>query len=235
MDYITGDGYRGWARRGQPFNFPPMDTTLIPTSEYWNRFGKPGLITECGCCWFGGPDFALENDVHQLCWAGWMTHLAGTSLFWWFEYVDEKDLYRRYGAFARYAKGEDKRGRDLEIDRREIDAESPTMSELQMLTLTDRDGGYAWIYDIKEYDVWTKSREDQGIYHEKRDYVSPEFLGARAPITGLRNGAYRVEVWDTTEGKIVATLDLETRRGSITVPLPPFRKDIALKIKPAVK
>jgi hypothetical protein len=162
-----------------------------------------------------------------------MTHLAGTSLFWWSEYVDEKDLYWHYGAFAKYAQGEDKRGRDLEIDKREIHAGDNAGAKLQMLSLTDKDGGYAWIYDLKEYDVWTKSREDRGIYHEKRDYVSPEFLGTRAPVTGLRNGSYRVEVWDTAEGKIVATLDLKARGGSLTVPLPPFRKDVALKIKPA--
>jgi hypothetical protein len=233
MDFVTGDAYRGWAGQGAPFHFPPFYELLSQTSEYWNKFKKPGLVTECGCCWFGGTEYALFNDVHQVCWATWMTHLAGTSLFWWFEYVDTKDLYWHYKAFAKFVEGEDRRGRKLYMGKVGINTGGSNHQELTMTLLTNEQGGYAWIYDNAEFDIYTKTNRDVGIFHETREYVAPEFRNVQVPIKGLSQGKYLVEVWDTYKGEVITSKVLETVGTTVTVELPPFIKDIALKIKPA--
>ena len=233
MDFITGDAYRGWVGYGRPFHYAPFYELLKLSSEYWNTFAKPSLVTECGCSWFGGPEYAMTNDVHQTCWAAWMTHLAGTPFFWWAEHVEGKDLYWHYKAFARYVEGEDKRGRGLEMNSVDINVSGGEGPELTAVTLTNKEGGYAWIYDIKEYDIWTTTTERNGVYNDRRKYAAPLYSDVHAPIDGLSPGKYHIEVWDTYKGEVVDTVVLESRRGSISVPLPPFRKDIALKIKPA--
>ena len=232
MDFVTGDAYRGWGGRNSPFYFPAFYKIAKQTSEAWNKFNKPGWITECGCCWFGGPEYGLYNDVHQVCWATWMTHLAGTSLFWWFEYVDMKDLYWQDGAFAKFAAGEDKRGRNLRIASINMNVNGDDKDDLAVTFLTNENGGYVWIYDIAEFDYYTKTSNDKGIYFETRNYEAPEYRDIKVPVRGLLHGKYLIEYWDTYKGEIIKSETLQTTGTSITTQLPPFRKDIAIKIKP---
>jgi len=62
---------------------------------------------------------------------------------------------------------------------------------------------------------------------------APVFKGTSVRLRGLLAGKYRVEVWDTYKGTVIARSDVEAQAGSLTIPLPEFRTDCALKVKPA--
>ena len=67
------------------------------------------------------------------------------------------------------------------------------------------------------------------IYHLEREHETRRFDKAVAVIGDLDDGTFDVEIWDTNEGKIISTAELKSDGDAITVPLPEFSRDIALK------
>lgn len=60
----------------------------------------------------------------------------------------------------------------------------------------------------------------------------PTVEGAALNLTGLQSGAYTVEVWDTIGGEIIVSSPVETADGAVTITLPDFSTDLAIKVKP---
>jgi len=244
MNVVAGDTYRGGysgrteAGRRWRIYFEPLPKNLVKAARSFNTYRKPVFVTECGGQWFAGPAPLLEADVHALNWSAWMTTLPATPLTWWEEFVDENDLYREYAAFARYAAGEDKSGRDLTTREAPVkNIGGNTIPRLTTMMLTNRTGGYVWVYDEEYFEFGSSEMSYRGksshgaIFHLKREHDIRRFEEAVAAIGGLEDGVFDVEIWDTTAGKALSTLKLETQDGAIAVPLPEFSRDIALKLK----
>ncbi len=245
MDLIAGDAYRGGqGKRGRDgrrwgIYFEPMPRNLANAARHFESYHKPAIITECGGQWFGGPKPLLMADIHALNWAAWMTTLPATPLTWWEDFVDEHNLYGHYAAFARYAAGEDKRNRDLATSEAPAtDAAGEPIPRLTTLVLKNRTAGYAWIYDEEYYEfgstkmTYHRHRSNShAIYHLERERETRRFDKAVAVIGDLDDGTFDVEIWDTNEGKIISTAELKSDGNAITVPLPEFSRDIALKFK----
>jgi hypothetical protein len=54
--------------------------------------------------------------------------------------------------------------------------------------------------------------------------------GASITISGLQDGAYLVRPFDTWEGNPLAETTVQAAGGQLTIALPAFRNDIALKL-----
>jgi hypothetical protein len=54
--------------------------------------------------------------------------------------------------------------------------------------------------------------------------------GARITISGLQDGSYLVRPFDTWEGNPLAETTAQAAGGELTIALPAFRNDIALKL-----
>ncbi|MEP7292885.1 MAG: DUF5060 domain-containing protein [Chloroflexota bacterium] len=63
-------------------------------------------------------------------------------------------------------------------------------------------------------------------------YEFPAVEGAALTLTGVQERNYTVEVWDTISGAILETDDLGSADGMLTIPLPSFEIDLALKVRP---
>ena len=101
MDFNTLDAYH----HSQPETIIP----LISKTELANKYNKPILITE-----FGGSPMAagrehLMIEQHAALWSGICTPLSGTPMFWWWQVIDENNLYSRYKAVAEFMKDVDPR------------------------------------------------------------------------------------------------------------------------------
>jgi hypothetical protein len=245
MDLIAGDAYRGGDTQRRPdgnhwrMYFEPMAATVVSAAKFFESFRKPAIITESGGEWFAGPRPLLEADIHSGNWGAWMTSLPTTPLTWWEDLVDEDDLYGDYAAFARYAAGEDKRNRGLETSQMPtLDAAGKPIPGLTTLTLKNRTGGYAWIYDETFFEFGTTKidfpRYGGGsgyfaIFCLEREVPIRWFARAFAVIGDLDPGVYDVEVWDCYEGRIVSRAETECDSSGLVVPLPAFSRDVALK------
>jgi hypothetical protein len=242
MNVVAGDAYRGGpGQRGADgtqwgIYFDPYPKHLELAAQSFAPYRKPVFITEAGGSWFAGPAPLLEADVHALNWAAWMTTLPATPLTWWEDFVDERDLWGEYAAFARYAAGEDKRARGLETSEAPAtDQAGQPITALTTLMLKSRTGGYAWVYDECFFEfgstqmLWQNNLDFHALFHLERERPTRRFDAAVAVIGGLDDGAFTVEVWDTTAGAILSTSDIESKGGTLRVPLPAFSRDIALK------
>jgi len=186
------------------------------TANFNNPFKKPVLITE-----FGGSPTAqgvkhLRESLHAALWASTCTPIGGTPLFWWWQLVEEENFYPEYTAISKFMAGEDLRDPDLQMNRPEV--QSRTGIELSAQCLRSKTRGFGWLY-------------------RQRDFASVDPAGMAITsnvvmrIDGMAGGAYRVQFWDTLEGKPIAEVEASAEAGTLTVDAPPFARDIAFKIK----
>ena len=209
IDYVTTDAYRGSGKS--------IIGLVLASAKAFNAYGKPGLVTEYGGSPFGSRIPNLRSDLHHGLWSTYMTHTAGTPLLWWFQFIESDDLYWNFKALAAYHAGEERRGEGL-VPGAVTFAKAP--DGLDALALQNPTKAYVWVYATAA-----------ALQMPTRD-KAPVHKGVAIQLKGFQDGAYRVEVWDTCKGAVAATLKLPAKGGTLTIPLPEFRIDCALKIKP---
>ena len=210
IDYVVTDAYRGSGKS--------IIGLIVASAKAFNSYGKPGMVTEYGGSPFGSRIPNLRSDLHHGLWSTYMTHTAGTPLLWWFQFIESDDLYWNFKALAAYHAGEDRRAQGFE-------PAAATFAKggkgLGTLALQNPTKAYAWVYDAAAAVQMPKLKK--AVVHK----------GVSVQLKGLKAGSYRIEVWDTHTGAIIDTLKLPAKGGVLTIPLPPFRIDCALKVKPA--
>jgi hypothetical protein len=180
---------------------------------------KPVLIGEFGLAdtrW-GLSDYMKKDKegvhFHTSLWASTFSGTSGTAMFWWWELLDQQNDYRHYKPLAAYLKGvsfEELRQADTVI----------SSDQLRVLGYQGDDCAYLWISD-SQATWWNLIAENK----------QPEPVKEAAiDIRGLRDGTYRVEWWDTNEGKTIRTEQMSCANGRLNIPVPSFTRDIACKI-----
>jgi len=210
IDYITCDAYILGGGSIIPL--------VLATAQTFNAYGKPGLVTEYGGSPFGRTPAALRSDLHGGIWATYMTHTAGTPLLWWFQFIEKDDAYWNFKALAAFNAGEDRRGQGLVSST--VTFPNPH-HDLGALALQNPRMAYVWVY--------SRSAMEQ----MPAPNLAPTFRQISIRLAGLLDGSYTIEVWDTRQGTVLARLNLPAAGGYLTVPLPDFRTDCAIKIKRA--
>lgn len=214
IDYVVVDAYR------QKGSIIPL---LLNTYQSCGAYGKPSFVTEYGGSpWATSADQViplLKADLHGGLWATYMTPSASTPLLWWFEFIDHQNQYFQFKALANFARGEDRRNKNLEIGQASVQANTVSLWRLNALTLKSRDRAYLWIFDRMAMEQWPASGEEA------------RFKDVKIHVPDLKPGEYLVEVWNTMTGEIQETATVKGS-GSVSVSLPEFTTDCAVKIKP---
>ncbi|OIO20980.1 hypothetical protein AUJ17_04135 [Candidatus Micrarchaeota archaeon CG1_02_47_40] len=227
IDYITSHDYSLY-----------NEMELPDEIGYYYDFGKPIVVQEYPC------NNNMEVCQHNLVWRLSLNGLAATPMK--FSYDDGHD---EYTVFADFIRGLD----TAEYETGLADAEDLTPEEeIQPLvvpfdkkgtTATFREGGYIspvkvygisnkkqaylWVHDITHNSVETS---DDGRLAEVAKYSSKTIQNAKFRLSGMENGAYSIEFFDTWEGKVVSSSQLDADGGSLTIEVPAFKKDIAVRI-----
>ena len=144
-----------------------------------------------------------------------MTPLGGTPLFWWWNLLDNEDLYFEYRNVANFVKGEDVNAPGFEPTAKD-DALSPDYA-LRVLSRGTARSRWMWIYEP------IKARR---ILYEDR-----VVKGATARVGGFDDGACDVEIWDTKQGHAIRHETATATGGVVTVSLPDFQSDLAVKVR----
>ena len=191
---------------------------LIGTATKGAEFNKPSLVTE-----FGGSAMAagLENlkiEQHAALWAGACLPLGGIPMFWWWQVVDENDLYGRYTAVKKFMDGQDLR--------------DPDAKQISTATLTGDDAAVTAQFNV----ICTASSEKaRGYIHPKRfareGQSAPRASGLTLTLTGFTAGLYRVEVFETERAKLLRRFDVRTHpEGQLVIDVPAFQSDCAFRL-----
>ncbi|MEI6787275.1 MAG: DUF5060 domain-containing protein [bacterium] len=191
---------------------------LAGTAQCNNPSGKPVMVTE-----FGGASNAqglvhLENSLHAALWSSTCIPIAGTPLFWWWGLIEEENFYPEFLAVSRFMKGEDRRDPALvSCSPALVMPDQPGVSLLSQ-SLKSGTRALCWIYDAPAFST--------AVYESH-----PTISNLVARLDGMSNGLYHVEFWETAGGVLTKSQDTEAKAGSLAIPVPPFSRDIALKVR----
>jgi hypothetical protein len=193
-------------------------TMIEDNSRKLDRFDKPRLIGEFGITW-KEPDIALDKGkkgtpLHDALWASIMTGDAGGALTWWWDnYLEPLDLWPVYVGISRFVSGIDFSHRDF----RPVPLEVKGVTALGMQDARSGETIF-WLHDPQSN--WKSDAEGESPREWSRCQVS---LPLERPATA--------EVWDTRTGEIVARERLVPSAGACTMLLPPFYRDVAVRVK----
>ena len=232
--HLITTNFANWGNDDTIIRLPAIDYTStnryhtqVPQilNEVYNvksRYGKPALVAETGEDFKGSSAETTERYIQVCIWTSYMMPFAGSALQWWWDFIEDRDLYFYFTPLVKYAEGEDRRGRDLAIGSAHAVKKggSEVISTVAVRILKNRTSAYAWVYDTA-----IVTNELVSAIADRKDV---EIIAGH-----FANGAYTVEYWDTFTGKVIDTEKIATTNGSLRFALPPFRSNIALKIKPA--
>jgi hypothetical protein len=196
-----------------------MRQAIYPNKK---RFHKPAIMAECGYDFKGAKPDTTERYLHICLWGSYMMPFAGTGLSWWWDFIDDRDLYHMFRPVAEFAEGEDRRGRNLRMsDGTLYTSTGQTIGALKGITLQNDRSAYFWVYEGR----LLRAESASDLYPEARKGV---FIQLRR----LKDGPYRVEFWDTHKGGLIKVLSATAESGILKCALPTFASDIAGKVKP---
>ncbi len=181
---------------------------------------KPALIAEFGLAdtkW-GLSDYMKQDSegvhFHTSLWASAFAGTSGTAMFWWWELLDQQDAYRHYKPLSAFMADVCFAG------LRRTDA-SVSSDQLRVLGYQGDDCAYIWISDSRAT-WWNQIAENK---------QPTPVTDAAIEIRGLRDGQYRLEWWNTYEGRTIRTEQVSCTDGRMHIPVPSFTCDIACKIR----
>ncbi len=217
IEYLACDAYHAPNR--------PLLDLLRDTQNYAAQFKKPYWITEFGGDWNATNVEGLKGDLYSGLWWGWLSRSAGTPLYWWFEFIDQENLWPAFRALADFTAGEDRRRApdqpQLVDDWPAVAGwDNPADQRLKPLILGDGRTFYAWVYSPGE------------IHHLPPPDKQSTFAAARLTVERAAARAYTAEFWDSWTGKVLGRADVaRDAKGRLVVPLPEFKVHLAVKLK----
>lgn len=219
-----------------------MDDVLVTFNQVipeWLEMypDQPFLMGE-----FGSPVEADTENVllHQGIWSAPMNGAAGTAMTWWWEtLVHPNDLWDELfvGVSAYFA------GEDLATQTwQPINADFSERTRTRVYGLQSEDTALVWVvsrdysvtYLENAYNGFVRDQLRAGTTANLEDFTVefPLVEDIILQIHALPEGDYTVEFWDTFTGEMTDTISLTSSDGILAIALPPFNRDLALKIKP---
>ncbi|MBA3974607.1 MAG: hypothetical protein C0504_10370 [Candidatus Solibacter sp.] len=198
--------------------------TMQDTDHLMRPYGKPFFFGEQGV---ENPAEAVKLDpegrhFHDTIWASALSGAAGTGLYWWWHnYVESLNLYPHYKPLAEFLKGEDLAARKWA----RVGTSRPNLPvTLDVYGLAAPDRMLVWIKDPLSFRI-AGGKAVKG----------PGQDAASVNVTGLADGEYAIEWWDTMRGEVVRRDQARVKRSNhfgygLELKPPPFWGDIAARV-----
>ncbi|MFZ2655620.1 MAG: DUF5060 domain-containing protein [Victivallales bacterium] len=215
LSYVVGDAYR---------DKTPFVEHMIKHTEKLRELKKPLLITEYGGNPHGGSFSGLEADLHAGLWSSFFCEQAGTPFLWWHDFIHDKGKYQHFKGFSMFMKGIDPRNKNFTFPELPVVSKDGAVnSEYRCLSAGNQKEYYAWVFRKTYMETYP---DDDAAIEPFKDLV--------IVLKGFpRNDGFKIDFLDTMTGGIVRT-DLvdASDNGNLRIELPPFKIDIALKVRP---
>jgi hypothetical protein len=221
MDFVQIHTYI--RRLGNQITLSERDAPALVRDETArvSRLGKPYLISEYGYLVTKDDPGMNEKDIrgvhlHNGLWASALSGASGTCMSWWWDsYIEKHGLYHHYDALSRFLRGEAGRMRSLT----HVYGAGATF---RIVGLRDGEGGLFWLQN--KHNTWF-----QCVANEKR------FLplrGAILKLSGLKEGRYLIEWWDTRNGGIITKYEKTVGKdGVLRARAPAAASDVGCKVR----
>ncbi len=214
MDYCPVDAYHNSASALHIVDL------MQRTAEFNNPYGKPVLITEFGGTAMGAGLKHIVDSLHAALWASTCVPIAGTPLLWWWHLVEEENLYPMYGAVSRFMADVDRRDQTMVTwsEKVRLTRDANADGTLAALCMANRRRAHGWVYHQERFETIDPAGP-------------PATTGAVLRVSGMAEGVYDVEFWSTRDGVPVAQGRVKSNGATLNVPIAPFARDIAFKLR----
>lgn len=185
-----------------------------------SQYNKIFYVTECGDTPFGQGPQQTEAYLHLGIWASHAMPFAAVAMPWWWIFIDDRNLYHHFNALAKFAEGEDRRGKGIDFKAAQVvDIRSrKPFPRYRVECCGNKTWAVAWAYDQTHY----------GLVADETQ-LDPK--NTALVITDFTAGTYRAEIWDTYKGTIVETRLLRCTGDHLAITPLKVEKDVAIKIK----
>lgn len=251
IDFIVSDAYKG--------RVPMVDYLKEHIKQLKDFPDKPRLITEFGSISNREIPF-MRADLHGALWGSLFFGFAGAPFNWWHEFIHTRGHYHHFEGLAKYLKGYDPRGKKFTAAEHPVSTQKERDATMDLLSYyvfgSDKKNFKIMVF-VRDYDKSLLLRVDKErlravsfgngkeefvwVFKNKymQQYPSDEEIEKLEPFYGaqvnfrknLEKGIYRVDFYDTISGDIVKSTELQMAGKGNIITLPPFKIDIALKIK----
>ena len=148
-----------------------------------------------------------------------MSGHAASPHLWWFEWVDQENLWLPFRAMQRFLVGEDLRNpkaRSVKLDLRHANDSSVGG---RIWSRAWAQPGYILGYCI-DYD-WGNHGRSQPLHSDIGIVISKN----------AKAGSMALEWWDPSIGSCIAAQHIDHAGGELRIKMPPFRRHLAFKLK----
>ncbi|MBI5928805.1 MAG: DUF5060 domain-containing protein [Chloroflexi bacterium] len=187
---------------------------------------------------FGSPN---EYDVHGLLlhlglWSAPMNGSLGTGMSWYWEDLYDDGLYYQLKGIAAYFAGEDLAAHQWQLLEAAMDDESKAAA--RVYGIQDAQHAHVWVVSKKYSEAQLVKLYEKNLRNRVEDPLDiqfPDITDAKVVISGLNDGDYTAEIWDTLAGEAIATETITVADGQGEIPLPTFNTDVAIKVNPVAE
>jgi hypothetical protein len=229
--HLISSSFTGGSTRPGLFALPEMDfsqyhsynekhparMTAEKAARFYEQYPKPFFVSEYGTDWKGWkPDTDPHfRALHQAIWSGAFAGAVGTGMTWWWESIHTAKLYDHWSALSAFLEGTGIGRPDLKPARFEN-----VEGLVTPYGVAARDEALVWLLD-RAYD-WPDGAMD----------ATPKPMnGAKVVISGVADGAWSVEWWDTLAGRRVRADKVTARADALQLEAPAFQADLAARLK----
>jgi len=207
VDYVITNAY---------YNIRRLSLTSYLNSiyKYNSKYGKPNFVSEYGGTPSGATFENLKRDLILGIWYSFHKNFASIPIFWWHRFVYDNNLFYIYKNLSSYASDIDRIKISLSDEKVEIKGKGN--EQLYFSALGNKFFSTCFIYDF----ALTRNVEGKKF---------PEFSGIKVEFSGKKDGKYKIEIFNIESGEKIEK-EGEATGGIIYVPLPSFKKWIAVKI-----
>ncbi len=209
MEYVQSDSY--WGKQDR------RDRCMNESYRKRMHYEKPFIFIEYGPKTADLPVPASRWRQEFRCglWVSTLMPHGAPAAFWYPLQWEEHKLQRYQSAVQAFNEGEDRRGKGLKLSQ-------PTVlppGRLNVQAMQNEDSAYFYVYNFASLGV------------EDPTQITDPVSGGTVMLTGLRDGEYQVEFWDTLSGRVYDQTEIVVGNGIATVDLPTVAPDLAVKVK----
>ncbi len=157
-------------------------------------------------------------DFHNALWASALSGASGTAMFWWWDRLDPRDVYPLYRPLSAFIA-------DVPWASGAIRPASLGVADDRLRAVGLQDGQRAWVWLFHRAASWAN------VVIEKK--TPPEIPDATVDLQHWPAGAYRVQWWDTREGKVIREDQRTVQDGTLRLSAPAFARDVACQVQKA--
>jgi hypothetical protein len=153
-------------------------------------------------------------EAHNALWSSSLSGASGTAMFWWWERLDERNVYPLYRPVSRFIA-------DVPWNGGEVRPLVARCSDEHVRMVGLRAGNRAWLWLFDPAASWAH------VVTEGK--TPPERAGLTLDLADYPAQNYRVAWWDTRRGEVLRRETVHTT-ATLHLAVPTFRGDIACRV-----